>query len=66
MGLLELNGKAEQLVWAWTANGANKKLVLHKRLMCSSLSITIPVSYHANEFDVRSELHGEVSLAAVN
>ena len=46
-----------------TANGANKKLVLHMRLLCGSLSITTPV---ANKFDVRRELHGEVSLAAVN
>ena len=30
------------------------------------LSITTPVSHLANEFDVRSELHGQVSLAAVN
>ena len=50
----------------WTANGANKRLVLHKRLRCGSLSITTPVSLLANEFDVQSILHGEVSLAAVN
>ena len=30
-----------------------------------SLSITTPVSLLANEFDVRSVLHGQVSLAAV-
>ena len=30
------------------------------------LSITTPVSHLANEFDVRIELHGQVSLAAVN
>ena len=41
-------------------------LVLHVRLRCGSLSITIPVSFLANEFDVRSVLHWEVSLAAVN
>ena len=34
--------------------------------MCGSLSITIPVPYLVNEFDVRSELHGQMSLAAVN
>ena len=49
-----------------TANGANKKLVLHVHLRCGSLSITTPVSHLANEFDVRSELHGQVNLAAVN
>ena len=34
--------------------------------MCGSLSITTPVSLLANEFDVRSVLRGQVSLAAVN
>ena len=34
--------------------------------MCGSLSITTPVSCLANEFDVRSVFHGQVSLAAVN
>ena len=48
------------------ANGANKKLVLQVQPRCGSLSITTPVSHLANEFDVRSELHGQVSLAAVN
>ena len=33
---------------------------------CGSLSITTPVSLLANEFDVRSVLHWQVSLAAVN
>ena len=51
---------------ARTANGANKKLVLHVRLRCGLLSITTPVSLLVNEFDVRSVLHGHVSLAAVN
>ena len=60
------NGKAEQPVWTRTANGANKKLVLHVQIRCGSLSITTPVSHLANEFDVRSELHGKVSFAAVN
>ena len=41
-------------------------LVLQVRLRCGSLSITIPVSLLANEFDVRSILYGQVSLAAVN
>ena len=45
---------------------AKKKLILHVRLSCDSLSITTPVSLLANEFDVRSVLHGQVSLAAVN
>ena len=49
-----------------TANGANKRFVLHVRLRFGSLSITPPVSLLANEFDVRSKLHGLVSLAAVN
>ena len=39
---------------------------LHVRLGCGSLSITTPLSFLANEFDVRSVLHGQVSLAAVN
>ena len=38
----------------------------HMRLRCGSLSITTPVSLLAYEFDVRSVLHGRVSLAAVN
>ena len=41
-------------------------LVLQVRLGCGSLSIKTPVSLLANEFDVRSVLHGQVSLAAVN
>ena len=49
-----------------TANGANKKLGLQVRLRCGSLSITTQVSQLANEFDVRSELQVQVSLAAVN
>ena len=36
------------------------------RLVCGSLSITIPVSLLANEFDARSVLYGQVSAAAVN
>ena len=39
---------------------------LHVRLGCGSLSITTPVSFVANEFAVRSVLHGQVSWAAVN
>ena len=42
------------------------RLVLHVRLVCGSLSIRTPVSLLANEFGVRSVLHGQVSLAAVN
>ena len=47
-------------------NGANKRLVLHVRLRCGSLSSTTPVSLLANGFDVRRVLHGQVSFAAVN
>ena len=36
-------------------------------LFCTcDLSITTPASLLANEFDVRSVLHGQVSLVAVN
>ena len=41
------NGIAEQPVWTRTANGVNKKLVLHVQLRCGSLSITTSVSYLA-------------------
>ena len=41
-------------------------LFMHMRLRCSSLSIKTPVLLLANEFDVRSVLHGQVSLSAVN
>ena len=53
-------------MWTRTANGGNKRLVSHVRLRCGSPSITTPVSLLANEFDVRSVLHEQVSLAAVN
>ena len=36
------------------------------QLGCGLLSITTPVSLLTNEFDVRSILRGQVSLAAVN
>ena len=36
------------------------------RLRCGSLSITTSVSLLANDFNVRSVLDGQVSLAAVN
>ena len=36
------------------------------QLRCGSLSITTPVSHLANKYDVRSKLHGHVSLAAIN
>ena len=42
------------------------KACLHMRLMCGSLSITTSVLLLANEFNVRSVLHGQLSLAAVN
>ena len=44
----------------------NKRIVLHVRLRCGSLSNTTPVSLPENEFDVRNVLHGQVSLAAIN
>ena len=56
----------EQPACTRTANGENTRLVFHMRLGCGSLSITIPVSLMANEFDVRDVLHGQVSLAAVS
>ena len=43
-----------------------KRRVLHVRLGCCSLSITTPVSLLADGFNVRSVLHEQVSLAAVN
>ena len=46
--------------------GANKRLLLYVRLGRGLLSITKPVSPLANEVDVRSVWHGQVSLAAVN
>ena len=47
-------------------NEAYKRLVLHVRNRCGSLSITTQVSLLTNEFDVRSVLHEQVSLAIVN
>ena len=38
----------------------------HVRPRCGSPSITTPVSLLANELDVPSVLHGQVSLAAAN
>ena len=61
-----LNGKAEQPVWTGTANGAKKRFALQVRIKCGSVSITTPVSLLANEFDVGSTLHGQVSLETVN
>ena len=46
--------------------GANKRLVLHVRLGCGSLSITTSVSFLANAFYVRSVLNWQVRLPAVN
>ena len=43
-----------------------RSLFLRVRLGCGLLSITTPVSLLANEFNVRSLLYGQVSLAAVN
>ena len=42
------------------------RFALHMRLRCGSLSITTPISLLANEFNVQSVLHRQVSLAAVN
>ena len=42
------------------------RLVLHVRLGCGSQTITPPFSLLANEFGVRSVLHGQVSLTAIN
>ena len=61
-----LNGRAEQPASTWTANGANNSLDLHLRLGCGSLSIITTETLQANEFDVRSILHGQVTLAAIN
>ena len=52
--------------WNRTGNAAKKRLVLHVPLRCGLLSITTPVTLLANEIDVRSVSHGQVSLAAVN
>ena len=49
-----------------TTNEANKRLVLHVQIRCGLLSIIITVSLLANEFHVRSVLHGQANLAAVN
>ena len=53
-------------MWARIANGANETIVLHMLFRCGLLSITTSVSHPANEFDVGSEFHRQVSLAAVN
>ena len=45
---------------------SKQEACLHVRLGCGSLSITPPVSFLANELDVRGVLHGQLSLAAVN
>ena len=42
------------------------RLALNVRLRYGWLSITTSVSLLANEFNVQSLLHGQVSLAAVN
>ena len=39
---------------------------MEQTLRCGLLSITTPVSLLANEFNVQSILHGQVSLAAVS
>ena len=45
---------------------SKQEAYLHVRLGCGSLSITTPVFFLANELEVRSALHRQVSLAAVN
>ena len=45
---------------------SKQEACLHVRLRCGSLPITTPVSLLANGFDVRSVLHGRVSLAAAS
>ena len=45
---------------------SKQDLVFHVRLRCGPLSIATPVPLLAHKFDVRSVLHGQVSLAAVN
>ena len=47
-------------------HGQPMELTRGLRCMCDSLSIATPASLLANEFDVPSILHGQVSLAAVN
>ena len=48
------------------ANKANKWLVLHMQIRCSSLSITTTLSLLGKEFNVQSVLHVQVGLAADN
>ena len=43
-----------------------KKACMHVLLRCGLLSITTRVSLLANYFDVRSIMHGQVSLAVDN
>ena len=57
--------KCKMEKWNNQANKANKRLVLHVRIRCDSLSITKLCYFRPNEFDVRSVLHGQVSSAAV-
>ena len=45
---------------------SKQDVILHVRFRYGSLSITTPVSFLANRFDVRSILHVQVSLAAVD
>ena len=54
------NGKAGQPV-QWS-----KQEAYFARAAQVWLAVITPVSLLANEFDVRSLLHGQVSLAAVN
>ena len=45
---------------------SKQEVCLHVPIRYGSLSITTPVSLLANKFDVRSVLHGQMSLAAVS
>ena len=44
----------------------SKRLALHMRLRCGSLSITIQVSLPANEFDVRSVRHVQLLIKCMS
>ena len=45
---------------------SEQEACLHMQLRRGSLSLKTSESVLANEFDVRSDLHGQMSLAAVN
>ena len=49
-----------------TAIRGNNRLDLHVKIRCGSLSVTAPLSFLANVFDVRRVLHRHTNLAVVN